>query len=505
MINKAFILIPNYKSYKWAFSEIAHVSLLKRAIFSGQKAGINEFFILISGKNKSEIERSLSMDKRIRAEINIIDFLERTEEEVFTDIVSNLSQNYLIIKANTVFDNRLLQEFSQFNLKDAMAAISVYKDKNISPKKEFTQYRAENHPFSPPLQGGERGEVIKSNKAELSSRRIPLDIEQLHKKHGEWYVKLSDNNELLAISQMLENYDGRAAGMVLASPKIIEILIENLSRDTSFSLYKLMELQVKDGNILAFDVKDNLCMEVISNLQLKECERKLYNSLGASVDGPIVDKYINRKISRLITEQLVKTPITPNQTTFLSLMIGIVSAWFFWQGGYWNYLAGGLVFQLSFIFDQCDGEIARLKFMESKIGGWFDAFCDSIIRTFIILGMTGSLYAESNQSLVLILGIISSIGIFVSTMAGSYETFKKEESIDYTNKESTDASIEKGNKLSAFIDKFNNTDSFSIIIFICILSGQLVWFLWTIGIGSFGFTLVILVKSLISKLAHVGR
>ncbi|MFQ5715077.1 MAG: cobalt-precorrin-5B (C(1))-methyltransferase CbiD [Candidatus Scalinduaceae bacterium] len=36
----------------------------------------------------------------------------------------------------------------------------------------FAQYQVENHPFSPPLQGGDKGDVIKSN-------RIPLDIEQL--------------------------------------------------------------------------------------------------------------------------------------------------------------------------------------------------------------------------------------------------------------------------------------------------------------------------------------
>jgi len=38
---------------------------------------------------------------------------------------------------------------------------------------KFTQYRAENHPFSPPCEGGEIGVVIKSKSA-------PLDIEQLY-------------------------------------------------------------------------------------------------------------------------------------------------------------------------------------------------------------------------------------------------------------------------------------------------------------------------------------
>ncbi|MFQ5686022.1 MAG: CDP-alcohol phosphatidyltransferase family protein [Candidatus Scalindua sp.] len=458
MITSALVLLADDNNDECAFLETASMPLFKRAIFSGQKAGIDKFIILYSGKKKSEIERSLSMDKRVRSEIKIIDVLNKTED-VLIDIRSAPEQNYLIIEANTFFDNnRLLQEFSQISLRDEVAAITIDKTVNISAKEHKDR-----------------------------NRQISAD---------HWYVKLS-NNKVSAISQGLENYDGRAAGIVLASSGIVEILIKNLFADATFSVYKLMAQQVKDGRILAFDIKDNLCVEVLSKQQLQECEKRLYNSLGSSVDGPIIDKYINRRISRVITKQLVKTHITPNQTTFLSLIIGIVSAWYFWQGGFWNYIAGGLVFQLSFIFDQCDGEIARLKFMESRIGGWFDAFCDSIIRTFIILGMTGSLYAKTNQSLILILGILSSIGIFVSTMAGSYETLKKEEEAKSENTGSANTSTANESKIGAFIDKFNNTDSFSIILFICILSGHLTWFLWTIGIGSFAFTLVILIKLII--------
>lgn len=459
MVSKA-LLLTNYKFSEYAFSEVAGVPLFKRTILSGQKAGINEFFILNSSNKRSEIEASLNKDKRIRSKISIIDFSNHVKngKEIFNSIINSFEDNYLIINGNVIFDHRLLREFLQLKFKDAVAALTVDKGKDFFPKKEFAQ----------------------------------------------WYVKLSNNN-VVGISQDMENCDGKATGIIIASPGITTILIEYTLSNLSSSLYKCIQSQIKDEKIMAVDIKDNLCIEVVSRQRLQEYERRLYNSLGTLVDGPIVDKYINRKISRIITKQLVKTPITPNQTTFLSLVIGVVAAGFFWLGGYWNCLAGGLVFQLSFIFDQCDGEIARLKFLESRIGCWFDAFCDSIIRTFIILGMTGSLYIEANQPLILILGILSSIGIFVSTMAGSYETFKKEKNIGYTNKKSTDASIEKENKLSAFIDKFNNTDSFSIILFICVLSGQLVWFLWTIGIGSFVFTLVILAKLLINKLASFSR
>ncbi len=104
---------------------------------------------------------------------------------------------------------------------------------------------------------------------------------------------------------------------------------------------------------------------------------------------------------------------------------------------------------------------------------------------------------ESSQTLILILGILSSIGIFVSTMLSSYETLLKEEEEKNINKKPAEETVEEGSKLSAFVDNFNNTDSVTIILFICILSGQLVWFLWTIGIGAFGFTLALMVKLLL--------
>lgn len=449
MITKALILLTDRKSNEYAFSEVAGTPLYKRIIFAGQKAGINEFLILCTDEKRSAIEASLNPDKRVKSKINIMNISNMANDRNGTnaEMVRTFDRNYFIINGNAVFDYRMLQRFSLHDLKDAMAAISIDTTNNISP----------------------------------------------NEVNG-WYVKLSNDN-VVGISNDLEDYDGKATGIVLASPGFTNVLTENLSLNHSSSLYEWMETQLKDEKIKPFDIKDNLAMGITSKPQLQEYEERLYNSLGASVDGPIVDKYINRKISRQITRQLVKTPITPNQTTFLSLVIGIVSAWFFWQGGYWNYLVGALVFQFSFVFDQCDGEIARLKFMESKFGGWFDVICDSIIRTFMILGMTRSLYLETNQTLILILGILSSIGIFVSTILSSYETLKKEEE----NLDCTDSGpIEKENKISAFVDKFNNTDSYTIILFICILSGQLVWFLWTIGIGSFVFTLAIMAKSLLS-------
>ena len=89
--------------------------------------------------------------------------------------------------------------FSEF--KDALCNANVEIIEIIYDiNKEFTHYQAKNHPYTPPFQrrnlknysstsplsppceGGERGEVVKTDKAELSSCRNSPDFEQLQNK-----------------------------------------------------------------------------------------------------------------------------------------------------------------------------------------------------------------------------------------------------------------------------------------------------------------------------------
>jgi len=52
--------------------------------------------------------------------------------------------------------------------------------------------------------------------------------------------------------------------------------------------------------------------------------------------------------------------------------------------------------QLSSILDGCDGEIARLKLLGSKYGGWFDQVLDRYSDLFIITGLTFHAYFLHN-------------------------------------------------------------------------------------------------------------
>ena len=84
----------------------------------------------------------------------------------------------------------------------------------------------------------------------------------------------------------------------------------------------------------------------------------------------------NRKIASLITPILYKTPLKPNHITTLSLLAGFISAYFMSLGSRVAMLGGALFLQISFILDNCDGDIARMKSLQSVSGMWYDLTAD---------------------------------------------------------------------------------------------------------------------------------
>ena len=85
----------------------------------------------------------------------------------------------------------------------------------------------------------------------------------------------------------------------------------------------------------------------------------------------------NRKIAdRFFVPFLIRTPLRPNHITSLSLFSGVAAAGFISHGSRPHLLTGAFFLQLSFILDNCDGAIARLKSMRSSFGMWFDFVAD---------------------------------------------------------------------------------------------------------------------------------
>src|SRR6184192_2554906 len=120
-------------------------------------------------------------------------------------------------------------------------------------------------------------------------------------------------------------------------------------------------------------------------------------------DG-FVSRFLNRPISRRITSFLLKFPIHPNAWTISIFVLPLIAGAFLVRGDYKSVVIGAAVFQVFSILDGCDGEIARAKDLESKLGERLDYFCDFLGSVIYVLALGFGLHysAEGIACAVLI-------------------------------------------------------------------------------------------------------
>ncbi len=212
-----------------------------------------------------------------------------------------------------------------------------------------------------------------------------------------------------------------------------------------------------------------------------EAERALLRSLENPRDG-FVDTHFNRKLSRLLSRWLLRTPLSPNQVTLLACLFGLLGALCFFPGGYWGPLCGALLLQFSAILDCCDGEIARVKFMESPLGGWLDIICDTIVHLAIFLGIGVAVWRdEASHHALMLAGMLALGGVLAFPLVTLAE--KTEEMGEQRN----GWEDERIKKLLAALA----TRDFSVLIVTSAVLGKLGWFLWGAAIGAHIFWLVL--------------
>ncbi|WP_172413475.1 CDP-alcohol phosphatidyltransferase family protein [Lebetimonas natsushimae] len=104
-----------------------------------------------------------------------------------------------------------------------------------------------------------------------------------------------------------------------------------------------------------------------------------------------ISNYFYQQIAFLITSFLVKTKITPNIITLISLFLGIISAILVYLR---SPILAIIFLNFSFILDCVDGQLARVKKLESDFGMWLDNVSDRIVENIIILSI-GFLYINN--------------------------------------------------------------------------------------------------------------
>ena len=117
-------------------------------------------------------------------------------------------------------------------------------------------------------------------------------------------------------------------------------------------------------------------------------------------------EWVARPPAAVVVYFLRNTPITPNQVTFVSaaMAAGAAAMFVLLPGHLWLVLAA-LVFELSFVLDCVDGQLARLRKVASPIGHLLDFLMDELKAMFILGAVTVRLWRETDDERTLVIGI----------------------------------------------------------------------------------------------------
>lgn len=107
----------------------------------------------------------------------------------------------------------------------------------------------------------------------------------------------------------------------------------------------------------------------------------------------------------LVRWTAIWTRATPNQITWLALLLGLGAAACFAQGDWGWLLAGAALFHVSFVLDCMDGKLARLTGTGSLFGAWLDYVFDRIRVLVCAIALMGGQYARSGEVVYLWLAL----------------------------------------------------------------------------------------------------
>ena len=359
------------------------IPLIERTIRSASEAGIDEFFV-VSGYHGEQLRRYLD-GLAGRCSLKITHVINQQWEQgnglSVLAAKDQLDEPFVLLMADHLFEPSILRDLAARTPHDGEISLAV------------------DHDTANPL----------------------VDLDDVTRVR-------SENGRLIEIGKGLETFNGFDTGVFLCTPAIFDAVQKSIAERADSSLSGAVRSLAAEGHVNDFDVGGRFWCDTDTPRDLQNAENALLDRLrGKSRDGP-VSRYLNRPLSVRISRQLARVAITPNQISVVSFLLCLVAAWLFSLRGPMTLALGGLIAQFASIIDGCDGEIARLKFLKSDFGGWFDAVLDRYADAMLVFGLTWhahtagplhdvlvSLIGDRAGAVVLIVGFLALTGSFMNS------------------------------------------------------------------------------------------
>lgn len=359
---------------------ILGVPLIERVIRTAIEGGADDFYIVLGYESK-KIETFLNeLNQILNIRITTIQNDDWGKENGYSVLKAKefISEPFILLMSDHLFAPSIIQSLQSQSLRDGEILLAV--DTNI------------NNPL--------------------------IDMDDVTK------VKF-ENTYISNIGKSIDDFNGFDTGIFYCTPTIFDALedSQNMHNDTTLSGAIRLLADKKRAKVHKID---KFWIDIDDEKAFKKAKRKLLETLKSKTnDGP-VSRWLNRPVSIRCSSWLVNYNITPNQISIFSFLLSLVAALFFATGDYLYLLIGGILAQFASIIDGSDGEVARLKYLSSEYGGWFDAVLDRYADAFLLFGLTWYVYIQNNAPLVLIIGFSAIIGSFMlSYTADKYDKLMK--------------------------------------------------------------------------------
>ncbi|HVC43562.1 MAG TPA: CDP-alcohol phosphatidyltransferase family protein [Candidatus Binataceae bacterium] len=132
----------------------------------------------------------------------------------------------------------------------------------------------------------------------------------------------------------------------------------------------------------------------------EEAELRLARSIRAeslATDAPLA-RMLDRRLSWRLSYRLARTRVMPNQVTLTNTALGFLCAALIASTSYWMRLLGAALFVISITLDGVDGELARLRMVETEAGAKLDVLTDNIVHVAIFIGLMIGCYRLSHSA-----------------------------------------------------------------------------------------------------------
>ena len=192
---------------------------------------------------------------------------------------------------------------------------------------------------------------------------------------------------IATIGKDLATWNAGDTGLFYCSSRLFEGLAR-AHKQGKFSLTDGIRECIAQGEVRAIDVIGERWLDVDSPAASREAVRRIDATMAKGGEDGFISQYINRPLSRRLSVALSKTPLTPNHITLLAFFMGLLGAVGLANTDPWFWIVGGILIQIASIVDGCDGEIARIKLLQSPQGAWLDTVLDRYADVAIGLALT---------------------------------------------------------------------------------------------------------------------